>query len=174
MKINQMAFKLAALVTAATLLCSCDSIKSKSQPADDCSRVFEKSNSAANETPRGTCKTLSVKISDEAKCKISGSNSVDGFLQEVSKNKETRIVAVVPIKKWASELSYPNQLKYYYFKLKFKEHFESDLFATLTDFRYKGMNCEFAGSKLTAWIGEGRVITAFEGDENVKKKGSDL
>jgi hypothetical protein len=158
-----------ALLLFLTTLASCSGTKLlKSRPDVDCSAIFEgseipqKPQSAFEVKP--ICKVLPIQIHSGMKCEITGSDKINNLNALYILNRNDRAILVMPLNVLIGEdfASFKSHLVYQIIKLKVKKYLDSDVFASLQDYNYQGLNCEFDNQKLTAWIGDGKVIASFK------------
>ncbi|MCE3254682.1 MAG: hypothetical protein K0R25_176 [Rickettsiaceae bacterium] len=182
MKINKTALNIITPLLAVVALWSC---KTTEKPVNDCSMVFEESKDYKDDdftvsdsavsvpaAPASTCKVMSVKITDDSKCQIASSDSINNLAKSLDHPQDNRSALVVPLENLTEKMSYSDMMKYYFVKLKIEEHFDSELFEDIKDAPYKGMTCDIAGNKLTTWIGEGKAVVVFAEKEKPKASSS--
>lgn len=184
--LGKKSFKIAnflILIFAVLATSSCQTSKdlpNKKLTSEDCSTVFLDStkNAATVSDDKSSnisqCKVLHLQISDKIKCDISASNKVDNLLISHVQNSGNGVMFVAPLealKGLSDNVSYKDQIKYYFLIQKIKRHIDTDLFNSLKDFRYKGMNCSINGDKFTSWISEKEIIVTYEGNKKEVKTG---
>ncbi len=174
-KIKQLAFGVGACLTVAAVLSACQS-HNKQAEINDCSAVFEtryvnnekgisakktigdSMNASANGSAKipTTCKILEVKIDENTKCSIVGSDRIAELSKSLTKSSDDKIVVVFPenkldeLRKMAA-----NYLMTPSFDV--KKYIDSDLVKNL-DFPYRGMKCTSSGKEFVVWVGDKKVI----------------
>lgn len=167
------------LISAVFAVSACQTNKNGQVVNQDCSMVFSPKDGATVSTDDefhniSQCKFLPLKINEETKCEISGSNKVDNLLNFYAQNPGDKIFFKAPLKSLkdiASDVSLRDKLKYYFLIQKIKANIDVDtgLFASLKDFRFKGMSCDTGGNKFTSWISADHIIVIYEQNQKVTK-----
>lgn len=163
------------------LLSACESYRSyRHDEVSDCSSVFEtryvdakgnvvskekaerrskkefaKNDAEANK-PATTCKILEIKVDNNTKCEIVGSDKIDNLSKSMNENKGNRIILVIPQEK----LKDLKELAEHYMmssSIDVSKYIDSDLVKNL-DFPYKGMRCVSSGKEFVLWSGDKRII----------------
>lgn len=172
MKIKKPAFIVATSFAALTLLASCQHDNRPLETVDDCSAVFEsrsplnnkKINKEAQNADEQTitqCKILEVKLDDDTKCEVVGSNKIDNLKAILGEDKD-RTIAIVPQKKFKDIAKLANN----FLKkngVNVEKHFDSEVFNNL-QFPYRGLKCEIEDRKFVLWSGNKQVIFTLEND----------
>lgn len=189
---KKITFNLVTLLTTTFVLNACSSTKEvlhlESKPKKDCSTIFEsldkvktsnkeqrnsmaENNGLSEPEPDTECKVLPIKISQNVKCEIAGSDDIKNVLEFYGQNQSDRFVFAGPLKSLinGNMLSFQNLMTYYKIKVNIADHVDSDVFNDLKDFRYKGMTCDFGGNKFVSWIGDDRIIASIEVKKEVSR-----
>lgn len=156
---------MAACLASLALLQAC---QTSNTPTQDCSGMFEsrsatgarinkKVKTATEEMPATECKVLEIKLDNNNKCEIVGSDKMDNLSQILSEERNDRIVLITP----ASKVRDLGRLAQSYMpsasKMDLSKHFDSDMFKNM-NFPYKGMKCHIAGKKVVIWASKKQVI----------------
>ncbi len=102
------------------------------------------------------CKILEVKIDDDNKCEVVGSDKIDNLTRSLEENKDEKIILITPEKqlheldKMASK--YMNKTG-----IDISKYFDTEIFKSL-NFPYKGLRCNIGDKKFVIWLGDKRVV----------------
>jgi hypothetical protein len=105
------------------------------------------------------CKVLEIKIDNNTKCEIVGSDKIDSLSKILSENKRNKIILITPedkmhdVKKVAKHYLAATGIDV-------EKYVDSDLFKNMK-FNYKGIRCNVAGKEFVAWSGDKRLIVTF-------------
>ena len=178
MKIQKLSLGVVTCIGAVTLLSACDSYKRpfSKKATQDCSALFETrylngENVAAKKKgletasdaskPATECKVLEVKLDNNVKCEIVGSDKIDSLSKVLSENKNDRIILITPEEK-IRDLTKIAQKYLSSTGVDVSKYFDSDIFKNM-NFAYKGMRCNVSGKDFVLWTGDNRVILTVGG-----------
>lgn len=172
LKKNICSIILVGAVCASLLSCQNRSTFHSGGVNNDCSAMFEtryidndrnisykktsSMNNVSNKTKATECKILEVKIDNNTKCEVVGSDKIDNLSKVIAKNKDNRVILIVP----ENKIDDLNALTRNYFVSKgldIKKHIDSKVFNNL-NFPYKGMRCKLSGKEYVIWTGDEKVI----------------
>ena len=185
MKIQKLTAGSALCIATIALISSCNGSKDfshKSSTTQDCSAMFEtryidndknvsfkkkgvsKSQAMMDEDDDSVaateCKLLEVKITDDIKCEVVGSNKIDSLMQILSENKDNKMILITPDKKLA-DLNKMAQKYMMSNGIDIKKYLDSDVFKNLS-FPYKGMRCIISDKEFVMWSGKKQLIVTME------------
>ncbi len=177
MKIKQLLLTSTICVASAAILASCQSTKNTdNNVAEDCSGIFEtrhvnknqsknknqsnknenKGNENNQEEARTECKVLEIKLDNDSKCEIVGSNKIDDLKEALEKGRDDRLVVIAPQKQF-KEMAKTSYKFLMANGIDLRKHMNSDVFENLK-FPYKGMKCDISDKKFVIWTGDKKVI----------------
>ena len=105
------------------------------------------------------------------KSEISGSDKVDNLLDFYNKAPAEKTIFMARAKSLVDtyHISSKDMVRYHFLIKKVKTHIDSDVFASLKDFRYKGMSCSSKkGLQFTSWISDENIIIIYDYKETKK------
>ena len=156
------------LITVA-ILSSCKTSEEKQKTElEDCSAIFETRYADNNKIYKDTaqkqsvaeCKILEIKIDEDTKCEIVGSNQINNLKENLAQNKNDKFIIIAPEKKFRELANSAN--KYLVSNgLNIQKYLDSEIFNNLK-FPYKGMKCEINKSKTVIWTGGKQIILIIE------------
>lgn len=162
-------------VAAIALVVSCESLNKSmtgNKVEKDCSSIFEDKNAKVSDASQldekgnkadvqtTECKILKVKISDDAKCQVVGSDKIDNLNRVIETNARKRLILIGPEDKFVEYFKLANKYLKYKQDIDIKKYLDSDILKDFP-FEYKGLKCVFDDQELIVWSGKGKVISTF-------------
>ncbi len=123
-------------------------------------KTVDAAKDAVEEEVATECKVLEVKIDENTKCEIVGSDRIEKLSQMINTNRNDRITIVAPDKKVKDLALLANK----YLKVEnvnLNKYLDSDIFKNF-DFDYKGMKCTISNKKFVIWTGGKQTILTVE------------
>lgn len=176
MKIKKSNLVATAAFAFISFLAACQNnyVQESADVVDDCSAIFEnrdprtnqkvakveKEGETAENQPITQCKILEVKIDDDTKCQVVGSNKINNLKDSLAKSSKDKLVLIVPEKKFRDTIKLADNFLASS-GINIEKSFNSEAFNSI-EFPYKGLKCVTDKKKFVLWSGNKQVIVTLQ------------